>query len=929
MDRKIAFFLSVLMISGMVYPIAPSPSAIAAPPPGLPPSTADEAGSPTGSQAISQSGNQAMGQPGHQADSQMRDTPGEYNSQPGGPTSLPGYSGLSARNYHTCALTAAGGVQCWGDNRFGQLGVGDNLSRGNPVDVVFSDPTVHVSQVATGGYHTCALTTTGEVWCWGRNIEGQLGTGDTTDENEPIRVVPADSGVVRLAAGGYHTCALYAAGNINCWGYNNQGQLGDGGINDHPLPTPVNSLGGLAVSIETGWFHTCAIIGGSTVKCWGFNDYGQLGTNSQNSSSTPATVLGLPLGTFSSLAAGRYHTCALSSSGGVWCWGGNDFGQLGDGSTSMRLTAVSIATLSSGVIEIGAGYVHACARLATAVKCWGSNEFGQLGDNTRVNHSLPATVAGLPAGVIDLAVGGNHTCTLTGNSAQCWGWDNYGQLGNGSPPALVLPAPVSGMANGATALSAGASHTCVVTVGGQAWCWGNNGSGQLGDGTTTHRGTPVLVASLPRGVVRLAAGEAHTCALFGSGGVWCWGANASGQLGSGSFTSSLLPVAVSGLSGGVIDVAARWDHTCALVFSGGIVKCWGLNNWGQLGDGTTDNRSSPVAVIGPAGGYIALAVGWYHTCAATSSGSVQCWGDNEHGQLGDSSTNPHLTPKDVPGLVGVISLAAGAYHTCALTLTGEVWCWGLNFNGQLGLADTLERHFPVLIPGLSGVSAITAGANQTCALIGSPPAAGTLRCWGQNSYFQLGTGSPGDMSSPAAVNGLAQGIQAVSAGSYGTCALVGAGGLVSTGAVLCWGWTGYGQSGTLPVPWQLNPVAVTDQQVFLANFGRPGLKNGVVPFNLLDFANHFSAANGRGLQQIEIDSLPDSGSLKLDSLPVTLGQKIGYTQINNLSYQPASNWTGVTSFSWNGSDGSEFSPAAANVTLTVTGSPVYLPVLRR
>jgi alpha-tubulin suppressor-like RCC1 family protein len=936
MDRKIAFLLSVLMLAGLVYPTTPYQAAIASPPPGLPPSTADQdpliAGrSQPGNQATRQSGNQATGQPGI-------GTVGDDSRQAmlaGMPAALPVYTGLAARNYYTCALTKAGGVQCWGDNRFGQLGVGDDLSRSNPVDVVFSGLTGKVSQVAPGGYHTCALTTTGEVWCWGRNTKGQLGDGTTTDQNVPVRVIPAASGVVRLSAGGYHTCALYASGiyagsNIQCWGDNEYGQLGDGSLINRsaPVPVPVASLGGLAAALETGWYHTCAIVVGSGVKCWGYNDDGQLGNNSQTNSSQPVSVAGLPSKAFSSLAAGYFHTCALSASGGVWCWGGNNFGQLGDGSTTMRLKAVAVTTLTSGVLEIGAGYVHTCARLATGVKCWGSNEFGQLGDNTQINNSQPTPVTGLPAGVTALAVGGSHTCVLTGSAARCWGWDNYGQLGNGSPPVMVLPTPVSGLASGAAALSSGALHTCALALGGQAWCWGNNGSGQLGNDTTIHSGTPVAVQSLPGNVTLLAADEAHTCALLGSGGVWCWGANGSGQLGSGSFSlNSPLPVGVSGLSGGVIDIAAKGDHTCALISPGGMVKCWGLNNMGQLGDGTTANRSKPVTVNGPAGGYTALAAGLYHTCALTSHGTVQCWGDNEYGQLGDGSTATRLTPTYVSGLSGVVSLAAGADHTCALTSTKQVKCWGLNLNGQLGLGNLIEQHAPTLVAGLSGVTAITAGAYHTCALLGTPPDAGTVRCWGQNNYFQLGSGNSGDQTSPVAVQGLAEGIQAISAGTSHTCALVGPDGLVGTGTLVCWGWTGYGQLGTLPVPWQLRPVAVTGQQVFLAGFGKHCLENRALAFTLLDFAYHFSAASGRGLQKIEIASLPTSGSLKLGGLPVTAGQEIEYTQLNNLSFTPASGWIGTTSFTWNGSDGSVVSLIMATVTLTVTTS-VYLPIVR-
>jgi alpha-tubulin suppressor-like RCC1 family protein len=928
MGRMVACLVYVMMLVGLACPGLP---AQAAPPPtppglpdplglsGLPASTADQ--DPAG---------QDLGLSSNPAGVQARAETGNSNSRPDKPAGLPGYSSLAARNYHTCAVTSSWGVQCWGDNRFGQLGEGDTLSRGNPVDVVFGTLTGQVSQVVTGGYHTCALTTTGEVWCWGQNAYGQVGNNTTIDQYAPVKVISTGSTILRLSAGGYHTCALFTAGSIQCWGNNANGQLGDSSTTTRLIPTPVSSLGGQASAVETGWFHTCAVVAGSGVKCWGSDDFGQLGNPATTGSSVPVSVAGLPAGPFSSLAAGRYHTCVLSSTGGLWCWGGNDFGQLGDGTTIQRLSAVPVSTLSSGVLEIGAGFVHTCARLPTVVQCWGSNEFGQLGDNTQVNHSLPAPVTGLPGGIIDLAVGGNHTCVLAGSAAQCWGWNNYGQLGNGSPPMLALPAPVSSLGRSVSVLSTGAMHACAVGYGGLTWCWGAGSSGQLGYGAWVHHGTPVMTISLPAGVTGLAAGQAHTCAILVSGAVRCWGANGSGQLGNNTFSNSVLPVAVSGLASGVVGLASSWDHTCALVNPGGAVKCWGLNDHGQLGDGTTGNHSTPVTVSGPAGGYIDVTAGLYHTCAVTSARTVQCWGDNSHGQLGDSSTNPHLTPTNVPGLFGVAALAAGAEHTCALTITGEVWCWGLNDHGQLGLGDFTDRDSPVLLTVLSGVSQVTAGASHTCAVMALPPAAaGTVRCWGQNNYFQLGTGTPGDQVTPVTVSGLAQGIQSISAGRNNTCAIAGSSGLLPPGALLCWGWTGYGQAGVQPVPWQLTPAAVTDQQVFIADFNKAGEKNGVIPLSLLDFAYHFSAASGWGLQQVEIVSLPASGSLKLGGAAVTPGQKIGYTQIKDLVYQPASSWTGNTSFTWNASDGSLSSPSVATVTLTVSSTPVYLPVLHR
>lgn len=359
-------------------------------------------------------------------------------------------------------------------------------------------------------------------------------------------------------------------------------------------------------------------------------------------------INGMPLDV-TYITAGTLHTCAITTAGGAKCWGGNNDGQLGDGTTTNRLLPVDVAGLTSGVTHLAAGAHNTCAVTTVGgVLCWGGNSYGQLGNNTWEDSLTPVAVTGLSSGIAKVSVGSDHACALTtAGGVKCWGDSSYGQLGNNTWEPSSTPVDVVGL-SGVAQLVTGRRHNCVVTSAGGAQCWGHNVTGQIGDGTSNNSRTkPVDVVGLTAGVANIAAGGWHTCATTTTGGVQCWGDNAHGALGDGTNWYRVTPVAVSGLVSGVAQVHTATEHTCARTSVGGVL-CWGQNVDGQLGDGTRVDRWTPVAVLGLSTGVSQVSPGTYHTCARTSEG-LKCWGYNFEGALGDGTQTDRLTPVSVSG----------------------------------------------------------------------------------------------------------------------------------------------------------------------------------------------------------------------------------------------------------------------------------------
>ncbi|MEZ4334955.1 MAG: RCC1 repeat-containing protein [Myxococcota bacterium] len=649
---------------------------------------------------------------------------------------------LAAGGDSSCALRADATVQCWGRNDAGQLGNGTKTPSPLPVTVAG----VAATEIDAGFAHACAVLTNGGVACWGANGAGQLGDGSFVGSSSPVLVSGIDT-AVGIATGGNHSCALLSTGGVQCWGAGASGQLGHGGLAGSPTPVAVSDIED-AVAIDAGFDHGCAIVAGGALRCWGRGLEGQLGDGGFASSPVPVDVA-IGSERVVALGLGSSHGCAVLENGGAKCWGRNANGQIGNGTTVGTFPSPVAVVGMSTAIAVAAGFEQTCALLADGhVGCWGLNDGGQLGLGTAggadQRSGVPLTVSG-PVLAVD--AGGNHTCAITPTgTVDCWGYGFYGQLGDDDvadsavPQSVVrLDNTVGSAAENAVSLGLGFDHSCAALQSGRAKCWGRNNLVQLG---INRISTDVPGLAIPGDVyhvssaAKVASGAYHSCIVLQDGSVQCWGSNDYGALGNSDPAHSSFPKTVAGITTAT-RISAGLNHTCALL-SSGIVQCWGRGDEGQLGNGSFANSSAPVTVAGITTA-TSIGVGNSHSCARLLGGTVRCWGRNVEGQLGNSTTTGSALPVVVTGLASATGVSSGGFHSCVTLSSGGVNCWGRGDLGQLGNGFRFNISAPVVVSGLSGVVAVDAGRSHTCAIsIG-----GRLRCWGFGEFGQLGNGASG------------------------------------------------------------------------------------------------------------------------------------------------------------------------------------------
>ena len=797
---------------------------------------------------------------------------------------------ITAGYHDTCAILDNGSVKCWGYNPQGGLGLGDQLTRGDqPGEMGDNLPAVDLgtgrtaTAITAGRFHNCALLDNNTVKCWGGGgsplgIDDVAPRGDVPGEmgdNLPAVDLGTGRTATAITAGTGHTCAILDDHSVKCWGGNLDGQLGLGDTADRGgccdemgdnLPTVNLGTGRTATAIAAGGEHTCALLDNATVKCWGWNDAGALGLGGgsrgdqagEMGDNLPTVNLGTGR-TATAITAGgperpnvweegqSGHTCALLDNAAIKCWGNNYTGQLGYGDNSNRganpggmgdnLPAVDLGA-GRTAIAITTGEFHTCALLDNhTLKCWGHNAYGQLGQGDRnhrgntpgemgdllpavaigpdqvplIHTHLPRTTRGVVGDTVtmSLLVMNESAVTLTGLAAG---------PGCGSLPAS-LPAGQSAQTTCERALAAGdvpaVVHTVTVTLDQRA--------------PVPTSGLVLVERTHPQRSVSVAAGSDHTCALHDNGAVKCWGANPYGQLGQGDRitrgdgpgeTGDNLPTVDLGTGRTATAITAGDGYTCALLDSGDV-KCWGINSQGWLGLGHRLTRgdqpgemgdSLPTVDLGTGRTATAITAGSAHVCALLDNHTLKCWGTGGTIGLGDT-----LSRGDGPGEMGdnlptvdlgtgrtATAITSGDLYTCALLDNSTVKCWGRNSYGQLGLGDTLTRgdqagemgdNLPTVDLGTGRTAtAITAGGGDTCALLDNH----TVKCWGYNQEGRLGLGDTltrGDQAGEMGDNlptvdlGTGRTATALAASRRHICALL------DDHTVKCWGDNGSGRLG--------------------------------------------------------------------------------------------------------------------------------------
>ncbi len=625
---------------------------------------------------------------------------------------VPVSTAIEAGDDHACVIDTLGAVWCWGDNEGLQLGRGGPDTTDSPDATAVPLPWgLTALDLGLGQDHSCAVLSDGTVACWGDDDNGQLGDGAAGTDSGNATLVAGLASIVDVEAGEDTNCARDGLGQLFCWGDNVDGQLGIGTTLDSAAPQPV-VLPSAVQDFTLGDQFVCALLDTDEVYCWGEGSDFQVGSGDFMPVLSPFLVPGTPAMDLVDIESGSRGSCVTSAAGDRWCWGYSGNGNLGI-APLQQLEPVPMSfsgPLQEVVLDTPEVEGVVCGVLLDgSVECTGDGTLvsnsttGVHGYFEPITHHV-VVLTQLPAvsDVQDMDMGIGFACVATSTNVQCWGDNSQRQLGQGGVSITDIYSPVPVMGLGAVdELETGDQFACV-RVGGTVQCWGNNIDFQTGDSSSFNDlSLPFTVPNIAD-AVDIELGEGHACALRATGVVTCWGNDQEGQMGDNDMNmlDPLAPVDVTGLPPGVTQVALGRDHSCAL--AGGQVYCWGKADFGQLGQNNQTNSDTALLVPGLAG-IVQLVAGYNYNCALDGAGDMWCWGDATDGNLGDGGrviTGLTEVRSPTPFLMasGITDMELGHALTCIETAPG--WsCLGRRSSGQLGNGTTVRPVFPTPVFG--------------------------------------------------------------------------------------------------------------------------------------------------------------------------------------------------------------------------------------
>jgi alpha-tubulin suppressor-like RCC1 family protein len=731
---------------------------------------------------------------------------------------------------YECSLNQAAYATCPASGTFPAIPLGDNTLDVRTVDLAGNvDPTVERwrwnrsigawAEVSDATAHTCAITVTGTLWCWGFNAWGQLGLGGTRDDETMPRQEVSLGTWTHVSTGDMHTCAINGARALHCWGENSFGQLGTEAVTPvgHDVPTQVG--GDLDwIEVAAGSTYTCGIrdeAGAHRLYCWGgapaYAAYGQLGLGTSNAQRNVPALVGSDTD-WASLDTGYEGTCGLKTTGALSCWGYNGGGQMGCGASPTTSPFNVLPEAGHTWVGVSAGNQSTCGLQRetstddVTLWCFGWEFQGSHGLGSSLTAQLPGCGREQEIGGytdwVEVSHESSSTCGIREDAAGvrslwCWGYGYNGRLGHGTDTSLNIATRVGTSAEWQTVHVGRNDVTSALGADNTLWTWGRNNRGGLGIGAPTELKEPMRERLGYTDWVEVIAGGYHTCGVrqeaTGERSLWCWGGNWAGQLAQ----------SVSNLNTNEprrVDTDLDWDigaagegHHC-MITTGGTMYCWGANDGGAAGVGSlADAITTPEQESTDSADWLVVGAGFYHTLAVHDDGTERtlwAWGSHTDGQLGlgDPAVvgNTFRDPTKVGSATDWLDVTGGAAFSCGLRSgsPAQAYCWGANGSGQLGTGDFDDLVAPG--PGVLGGHDwrdIVAGEDFACGL----DAAGAVYCFGDNSHLQIA--ATGSAFETPQQKGAASGWRELSVGGFHACALNAA------NETHCWGGNDSGQLG--------------------------------------------------------------------------------------------------------------------------------------